>query len=153
MSKSDVALLEVIWSQATGDGYSNEKLAERLLKDGGNDMSRLTKGDIIDLIENRFCDDWHKPAFAFSELLAYYAACGKELTPQQIVGWVLASFVIADVIEHGATEWERQFNILFDGFSVVKDKLEIDQSIQILQRVFGGLSQTSEIRRSPFVAG
>lgn len=136
MSQSKVALLEAVWLQVAGDDFSKEKLAESVFKDGGNDMSRLTKEDVVAIIEDRFNDDWHKPAFAFSELLSYYVACGNELTPLQIVGWVLASLAIADAIAHGATEWDRQFNFFFDGFAIIKDKIEVEQSVQILRRVF-----------------
>lgn len=136
MTKADIDLLKSIWFQLAEDDFSNDKLVERVLHDGGNDMSNLSQEDVAALIEGRFNGDWHKPAFSFSELLAYYRACGEELTSQQIVGWVFASFVIADAIEHDATEWERQFNNFISGFVTVKERLEIDQSVRILRRVF-----------------
>jgi hypothetical protein len=136
MTPSDIDLLKAIWFQLAEDDFSNEKLSEQVLHDGGNDMSNLSRLDVTALIEGRFSGDWHKPAFSFSEFLAYYRACGEELTSHQVVGWVFASFVIADAIEHDAAEWERQFENFITGFVTVKERLQIDQSVQILRRVF-----------------
>lgn len=136
MTKADVEFLERIWSELTGDNFSKGELVERVFVDGGHDMSGLTREDVLALLEGRFAGDWHRPAFSFSELLAYYLACGKELTAHQIVGWIFASFVLRDAIERGAAEWEMQFNFFIDGFVVVRRRLEIDDSVEILRRVF-----------------
>jgi hypothetical protein len=105
MTKADIELLKTIWVQLAEEEFSKDKLIERVLHDGGHDMSNLSQADVAALLEGRFKGDWHNPAFSFSELLAYYRACGEELTSQQIVGWVFAAFVIADAIEHDAAEW------------------------------------------------
>lgn len=136
MNNTDVALLSEIWSSLVEDDFSKEKLIDRILKDGGHDMSDLSKEDLMALLEGRFNGDWSEPAFAFSELLSYYAACAQELNSQQIVAWALASFMIADAIKHGAIEWERQFEVFMKEFIIIRDRLEIDHSIQILRRVF-----------------
>lgn len=136
MAKEDVAFLERIWIRLATETFSKEILAQQVFKDGGIDMSRLSEKDILSLIEGRFDGDWHKPAFSFSELLTYYAACGKDLKPQQIVGWVFAAFVISDAIKHDATEWERQFNFFMAGFLELRSKLEIDETVEIFHRVF-----------------
>jgi len=136
MTKDDIDLLKAILFQLGEGDFSNDKLVEQVLHDGGHDMSRLSREDLTSLLEGRFSGDWHKPACAFSELLAYYRACGEELASNQVVGWVFASLVIADAIERDATEWERQFENFITGFTAVKERLQIDQSVQILRRVF-----------------
>ena len=136
MTKVDIDFLERIWFQLAEDEFSNDKLVELVLKDGGLDMSNLSRADVASLIEGTFSGDWHKPAFSFSELLTYYQACGDELTSHQIVGWVFASFVISDAIKKGASEWELQLNFFINGFILIKERLQIDDSIHILRRVF-----------------
>ena len=138
MTNADTALLQAIWLQLAEDEFSKEKLADRVLRDGGTDMSDLSQEDLIALLEGRFHGDWQRPAFSFSELLAYYRACGKEMTPHQIVGWVFASFVIADAIKQNAAEWERQFDNFINGFITINEHLEVAHSVQIIQRVFCG---------------
>jgi hypothetical protein len=136
MNNKYVFLISEIWSSLVEDAFSQEKLIGRILIDGGHDMSDLSREDLGALFEGQFSGDWHEPAFAFNELLSFYAARGKEINSQQIAGWVWASFIISDAIKHGATQWENQFNSFLKGFVSISERLEIDQSVQILQRVF-----------------
>src|SRR5580658_1729005 len=136
MTKEDRDFLQNVWFVLADDDFSTEKLANRVFADGGHDMSHLSQNDVLALIEGRFNGDWNDIAFSFSELLYYYVACGNEMTPHQVVGWVFASFVIADAIKRDVAEWERQFDSFMRGFIIVKERLETDQSVLILQRCF-----------------
>jgi len=49
---------------------------------------------------------------------------------------VFASFVIADAIKQGATDWEMQFNLFVNGFLEVRNELDIYEAIEIFERVF-----------------
>ncbi len=98
-------------------------------------MSNLSEEDVLQLLNGRFAGDWHEPAFSFSELLACYAAGeGNDMTKEQMVGWVAGAFVVADAINQNATDLELQFNIFFEGFLVVRNKLGADECIHILRR-------------------
>ena len=146
MNNTDMALISEIWASLVEDDFSKEKLISCILIDGGHDMSDLSKEDLLALFEGQFNGDWYEPAFAFNELLSFYAACGKKINSQQIVCWVWASFIISDAIKHGGTQWENQFNSFINGFVTISERLEIDQSVQILQRVF--CESKSHIRES-----
>lgn len=137
MTTADLDLLKAISFQLNDVDFSNERLARSVFHDGGNDMSDLTREDLESLIEGTFSGEWHRAAFSFSELLAYYRACDAALTDQQVVAWVFAAFVIADAIAHDAAEWEQQFDNFMAGFVIVSQRLEVGQSVIILRRVFG----------------
>ena len=64
------------------------------------------------------------------------------LCQEEIVGWVFASFVIADAIRHGSSDWEFQFNHFINGFLEVRSDLEMDEAIEIFQEVL-------EVARKP----
>jgi hypothetical protein len=140
MTKQDALFIEKLWNRLTGRKFVPEEFAKQVHWHGGHDMSGLSVENVLQLLEGRFSGDWHKPAFSFSELLAYYsvpnAKRDQSRTKEEIVGWVFASFVIADAIKQEAKEWEMQFNIFIDGFIEVRSELEIDEAIEIFQRVF-----------------
>jgi hypothetical protein len=91
---------------------------------------------LLGLLEGKVNGNWNARAFSFSELLAYYSVPDENRTKEEIVGWVFASFVIADAIKEGATDWELHFNIFMNGFLEIRKELEIDEAIDIFQRVF-----------------
>lgn len=103
-------------------------------------MSNLSEDDLQQLLEGRFTGDWNEPVFSFSELLAFYSVPNtdrdKSRSKEEIVGWVFASFVIADAIKQGATDWEMQFNLFLNGFLEVRGDLQLDESIEVFQHVF-----------------
>jgi hypothetical protein len=142
MTKQDAQFIENLWNRLVGRMFVPEEFAKLVHWHGGHDMSGLSVENVLELLEGRFSGDWHEPAFSFSELLAYYsvpnAKRDRSRTKEEIVGWVFASFVIADAIKQGAKEWEMQFNVFLDGFIEVRSELEIDEAVQIFQRVFGG---------------
>lgn len=140
MTKQDVLFIEKLWNRLTGRKFVPQEFAKEMHWQGGIDMSNLSPEDLLQLLEGRFSGDWDKPAFSFSELLALYsvpnAKRDRSRTKEEIVGWVFASFVIADAIKQEAAEWQMQFNLFMDGFIEVRSELEIDESIEIFQRVF-----------------
>lgn len=103
-------------------------------------MSGLSEENILELLEGRFTGAWNEPAFSFSELLAYYSVPNskreKSRTKEEIVGWVFASFVIADAIKQNATDWEMQFDKFVDCFVEIRSELEIDEAIELFERIF-----------------
>ena len=150
MTKQDVLLIEKLWDRLTGRKFVPEEFAKQVHWHGGHDMSGLSVENVLQLLEGRFSGDWHKPAFSFSELLAFYsvpnAKRDRSRTKEEIVGWVFASFVIADAIKQDATDWEMQFNLFLNGFFEVRSELDIYEAIDIFQRVFnrdGVLEQAS----------
>jgi hypothetical protein len=140
MTKSDVILIENLWNRLTGRKFVPQEFAKEVHWHGGHDMSGLSVEDVLQLLEGRFTGDWHKPAFSFSELLAFYSVPNAKLdrsrTKEEVVGWVFASFVIADAIKQGATEWEMQFNLFMNGFLEVRNELDIYEAIEIFERIF-----------------
>lgn len=136
MTREDYMLIENLWNRLTGEKFVPIDFAKALLRHGGHDMSKLCEADMIQLLEGRFTGDWHKPAFSFSELLAFYSVPDQGRAEEEVVGWVFASFVIADAIKQGATDWEMQFNIFLNGFLEVRDRLEIGEATEIFERVF-----------------
>ena len=121
-----------------GEEFAVQKLANRVRADGGVDIENLSAADVVDLIEGRFSGSWSEVAFSFSEILASYSVPGGIQSPEQVVGWVVVTFVIADAIKKNETDWELEFNKVINGFLAVRDKLETDECIFILQRVFCG---------------
>ena len=140
MTKQDVVFIERLWNRLTGRKFVPHEFAKQIHRDGGIDMENLSTEDLLQLLEGRFAGDWNEPAFSFSELLSYYSVPNANRdwsrTKEQIVGWVFASFVIADVIKHGATNWEMQFDQFINCFVELRSELEIDEAIEIFQRVF-----------------
>lgn len=136
MTKQDVVLIEKLWNRLTGTTFVSSDFVKVILRHGGHDMKNLSENDLLQLLEGRFTGDWHKPAFSFSELLAYYSVPDKNRLKEEIVGWVFASFVIADAIKQGETDWEMQFNLFMNGFLEVRNDLEFDESVEIFRRVF-----------------
>jgi hypothetical protein len=134
----DMDFYRQLWERLVGHEFTPQKLADRLRVDGGVDIENLSAADVIDLIEGRFSGSWSEVAFSFSEILASYSVPGGIQSPEQIVGWVFAAFVIADAIKKNEADWELEFNKVINGFLAVRDKLETDECIFILQRVFCG---------------
>lgn len=135
MTETDIKLFSDLWGRLVGGDFTLQCLAQRIHRDGGIDMSNLSEEDVLQLLNGRFAGDWHEPAFSFSELLACYAAGeGNDMTKEQMVGWVAGAFVVADAINQNATDLELQFNIFFEGFLVVRNKLGADECIHILRR-------------------
>ena len=132
----DLAFYRQLWERLVGGEFTVEKLARRIRMDGGIDIENLSDSDLLELIEGRFSGPWVEAAFSFSETLATYSVPGGIETAEQIVGWVLASFMIADAINENAADWELQFNNFMDGFIAVRDQLETEESIFIFQRLF-----------------
>jgi hypothetical protein len=132
---NDADFYQSLWMRLVGEEFSSGKLGDRLRRDGGVDMD-LGDEDLRSLIEGRYTGSWSEVAFSFSELLASYSVPGGIETPGQVVGWVCASFVIADAIRNGATDWEMEFNKFINGFLAVRDRLEIEESIHIFEQVF-----------------
>lgn len=135
---NDLAFYAQVWARLTAEEFTPEKLAKRVHFDGGYDIAKLSESDLIALIEGRFEGDWSGPGFSFSELLAYYSVPGAIQAGEQIVGWIFASFVIADAVRADATDWEMEFNNFIDGFLAVRAKLELEESIHVFERVFPG---------------
>ena len=100
-------------------------------------MSYLSDTDLMSLIEGRFTGDWNKPAFAFSELLAFYAAVGEKMQGQQVVGWVCALFIIRDAAQRKATDWSLQFNNFIKVFIYIKERLKTEESVSLFFLIFG----------------
>jgi len=145
----DVEFYRLLWERLAGQEFSVGKLANRLRLDGGVDVENLSHADICDLIEGSYSRSWSEVAFSFSEILATYSVPSGIQTGEQIVGWVCASFVIADAIRNDATDWEMEFNKFIDGFMVVRDRLETEESINVFQRVFrSDLAARSEFSES-----
>jgi len=140
MTRQDSILIERLWNRLTGRKFVPQEFVKQVHWHGGHDMSNLTEEDLLQLLEGRFSGDWSQPAFSFSELLAFYsvpnASRDKSRTKEEIVGWAFAAFVIADAIKQGGTDWEMQFNLFMNGFFEVRSELEIDEAIEIFQRVF-----------------
>jgi len=140
MTKQDVLFIEKLWNRLTGRKFVPQEFAREMKWQRGVDMSKLSPDHLLQLFEGRFSGDWDRPAFAFSELLALYSVPNgkrdQSRTKEEIVGWVFASFVIADAIKQEAAEWEMQFNLFMNGFIEVRGELEIDESVEIFQRVF-----------------
>ncbi|MGH8589482.1 MAG: hypothetical protein ACREXX_09160 [Gammaproteobacteria bacterium] len=132
----DVNFYRQLWERLVDREFTSQKLADRLRADGGVDIENLSNGNVLDLIEGRFSGPWSEVAFTASELLASYSVPGGIHTPEQVVGWVFASFAFADSIKNDEADWEIQFNIFINGFLAVRDKLETEESIHIFQRVF-----------------
>jgi hypothetical protein len=136
MTKQDFILIEKLWNRLTGTKFVPLDFAKLIRRHGGHDMSKLCEEDVLRLLEGEFSGNWHEPAFSFSELLAYYSVPDENRTKEEIVGWVFASFVIADAIKQGATDWEMQFNLFVNGFLEVRNELDIYEAIEIFERVF-----------------
>lgn len=136
MTKKDVVFLDGLWRRLTGDAFTPQELAKQVKHDGGHDMSKLSEEDLLQLLDGRFSGDWKEPAFSFSELLAFYCVPDENRSKKQTVGWVCASFVIADAIEQGAADWELQFDKLVDSFLAVRNDLEAKEAVHVFQRVF-----------------
>jgi hypothetical protein len=141
MTKGDIAFLEKLWNRLTGRKFMPQEFVKQVHWHGGVDMSNLSNEDLMHLLEGRFSGDLSGPAFSFSELLAVYSVPNanrdRSRTKEEIVGWAFASFVMADLIKQGATNWEMQFNLFIGGFLEVRKDLEIGESVHIFQRLFG----------------
>jgi len=133
----DITFYRELWERLSGTDFTAQKLAERVRVDGGIDIRDLSESDVLALIEGSFSGSWKSAAFSFSEMLDSYSVTGGIENPEQIVGWVFASFVVADAVRQGEIEWELHFNSLMDGFLSVRNKLETLEAIVIFQRVFG----------------
>ena len=136
MTENDNNFLSALWQRLTNSKFSQNLLFQQFFKDGGHDVSNLSQEDLKLLADGRFVGDWKEPAWAASELLAYYSVPVSERTNEQVVTWVFAAFVLADSIAHGDTEWDTKINFFFDGFYCVRSKLEPEEIIYIFQRLY-----------------
>lgn len=132
----DVDFYRLLWERLVRHEFTPKKLAGRVHEDGGYDIENLTESNLIELIEGRFSGSWTEPAFSFSELMAFYSVPGAIKMPEQAVGWVFASFVIADAIRKDMLDWELQIDKLLDGLMVVRHQLESDELVHVFQRLF-----------------
>ncbi len=132
----DVDFYRSLWERLVGQEFTTKKLADRVHRDGGYDIENLTESDLIELMEGRFRGPLTEPAFSFSELIGFYSVPGAIQVPEQVVGWVFASFVVADVIRKDLSDWELQMGKLLDGLMVVRNQLEAEELVQVFQRVF-----------------
>ena len=141
MSDQDRILIKELWFRLTGDVFTHQKLIERIRKDGGIGISKISDDGMLKLIDGRFSGDWGDIVFYFSELLAFYAALGEldKITKiEQVAGWVFASFIIRDAIEMNATDLMLQFNFFMDSFFTMRKKLETEESVNIVLSFFRG---------------
>jgi hypothetical protein len=140
MTAQDLTFIKKLWKRLASTQFVSTEFVKAVRLHGGHDMSNLSHEDLLRLLEGQFAGNWSEPAFSFSELLAYYSVPNesrdKSRTKEEIVGWVFAAFVIADAIKQGATDWEMQFNLFMNGFLEVRRELEIDEAVEIFQRVF-----------------
>ncbi len=130
----DTELLSVIWGRLVGGPLSPQRLVGQLRRDGGHDISVLSDVELLELVEGRFAGDWHKPAFAFSEMLACYSVV--DLAPDQVVGWVFSVLAIADCLDREETDLEFQFINFINGYHRVGGMLLMDEWIYIFERLF-----------------
>jgi hypothetical protein len=138
MTNQDAVLIEKLWNRLVGKNFIPAEFVKQIRWHGGHDMKNLSEESVLQLFEGRFLGDWHEPAFSFSELLAFYSVPDKNRRKEEIVGWVFASFVIADAVRHGATDWEMQFNLFLNGFLEVRGELDMYEATSIFERVFRG---------------
>ncbi len=107
-------------------------------QDAGFDLSDFSDVELMELAEFAFRGDWNKVAFAFSELLAYYASlsmCNK-LSPRQLLGWICAALVISKSIRMKASDWEFNFDNFITVFVAVRDSLQLEEAIQLFLYIF-----------------
>lgn len=147
MDVNDFGLLDALWRRLVGENLSTERLIGRLRSDGGHDILVLSDVELRELVEGRFAGDWHKPAFAFSEMIACYSV--DEMAPDQVVAWVFSVLTVADCLGRGETEMEFQFNNFINGFYRVREKLEIDEWIYIFGRLFDHTTPQLHNDRTP----
>ncbi len=134
MDSNDRNLLASLWQRLAGREFSTERLAQRLRRDGGHDISSLSDADLVNLIEGRFAGDWHEPAFAFSEILACYSA--GEMSSEQVAAWVCSVLILADCLQRNVTDMEFQFNYFMDRFYLSRETMNVDEWIYIFERFF-----------------
>ena len=135
MNSVDLDFLASIWRQLSETDFQKETLIDLLLVDGGLDISELSRHDLLALMDGTFSGEWRRPAFAFSEMLSHYLAGAHEMSDEHVVGWIFAAFILAEAIEQGATDWEREFNHFLAGLYILQARLEVDDSLFILRRV------------------
>jgi hypothetical protein len=151
MIKQDLDFLANVWLRLTQEAFSPQQLADLLRNDGGVDIRNLSESDVLELIEGQFNGDWREPAFTFSEILGFYAAHAtlhKRLTKKQVVAWIFASFVVAEAVRQDVTDLELKFNKFIDGFLLVRDELDVDESTYVFQRFFARNSQAKTLNRA-----
>jgi hypothetical protein len=136
MTRQDVVLVEKLWNRLIGPRFEPREFLQWIRKHGGHDMKDLSDDDLMRLFEGRFTGDWNEPAFSFSELLAFYSVRDENRPKEEVVGWVFCSFVIADAIKQGATDWEMQFDKFISCYVEIRSHLETEEAIQVFQRVF-----------------
>ena len=129
-----IDLMAPIWERLMGVPFNASDLADNLIRDGGHDISALTKDDLLCLMEDRFQGKWFNVVFSFSELLTYYAAC--ELTNVQVVAWCFSALIIGKAARKLETDWEHQLYFLAIGFTRVKPILTYDEFVVVLTQAF-----------------
>lgn len=138
MSKQTVIIN--LWERLVEKPFVPQEFAKQILWHGGHDMVQISRENILQLFDNTFVGDWNRVAFSFSELLAYYSVPDKDRDrsrlKEEIVGWVFASFVMAEAVRRGAAEWEMEFNFFMNAFLEVRGELEIDEIVEIFGYVF-----------------
>ncbi len=141
----DLPFYRSLWERLVKNEFVPQKLIDVVRHDGGLDISELSDGDLLALMEGRFAGNWFEVAFASGELLAHYSVPGLIACPAHIVAWVFTAFMAADAIKHDATDLDLQFDKFINAFCIVRDKLETDEAIEIFQRFF----QPSALPSSP----
>lgn len=132
-------MIAAIWERLVGEPFSPQSFAAQLRHDGGHDISNLSESDLMALIEGRFSGDWREVAFSFSELLTFYNAANdaNPMTDRQTVGWCFAAMMIAESCRRDVTDWDLQINYLLDGLAHMRRRLEVEEMVELLGRVFG----------------
>ena len=123
-------LIAPIWVRLTQTPFNASDLADKLLHDGGLDISDFTKEDLICLMEDRFQGEWSKVVFSFSELLAYYA--NSELTNVQAVAWCFSVLIIGKASRNLVTDWGNHAYLLSICFNRTKRILTYDEFAIVL---------------------
>lgn len=107
--------------------------------DGGYDINAISIKEIVRLIDAYESDQWDEVAFSFPEMLPYYVAIGElggEMTDEQIVGFCFSALVVSICCKKGIKDWEFVLRHILEGIIAVKDRLEIDYTIRLIQLLF-----------------
>lgn len=139
MTSEDRAFLDRLSLRLLNKPLDAEWLVTSVHHHGGHDTEDLSNVELVALLEGRYTGDWWKPAFAFSEMLAYFAAIRhvhEPVTNEHVVTWAYAVLALADALEQGASDWDLQLDVFIESYLAVKERLDAEDAVWMMRRAF-----------------
>jgi hypothetical protein len=130
---------KMVAARTLGTVPSAEDLQSWIRIDGGLDVSHVSKIQMAKAIDGLVQPPLEDLAFAFSSLLAYYAAADTRFTERDLVLWMISATVCGHCARERVPQasWEFNIRIFCTGLSMAYSKMKPVEVLCLFEDVFG----------------